>query len=248
MKIKIIDNIENGINNSSIRWQLSTHQIWIGDAKDYAEVEALIPKTYGSFKWLFSDSQTLLFDRNRLIFMTAVIDIMGPIEIIKQSFEIESINNQKGTIQLVKARNFDCDFTGDTKYYYKEDVLISYNKNLKLDTDMLIVRITNDFGFIIKEDEIVGWILSNASNHIGNEDENLIDSEIETSICYKEILVEFLILVNLFSSELNDIEEEKLKNDLEILYERIKNNNKPVVVEMKEAILNMLDFMAEDMI
>lgn len=77
MKINI-NNIQI-ISNTDVRWYLSNQIIWIGKEKNYDEIDELINKSYGSFKWLWSDSDTILFNKEDLNFIGAVIKLNKPI-------------------------------------------------------------------------------------------------------------------------------------------------------------------------
>lgn len=244
MKIKLIDNLKSNINNSNIRWHLSGQIIWIGKEQNYEEIEeTLIEKSYGSVKWLYSDADTLLFDRKKLIFTTGVIKVIEPINLTEESFDFINVNSQEGTIKLDEAKYFDYEFGECTKYHFKEDILVCYESSFKLDEPIITVSITEDFDFIVKENELVGWVLRNSSRHIVKDGMNCIDSIVQNSDYTKEILVKYLSCINQLNEELMDDEEEKLKNDFKILYESIETCSESPLVAIKENILNVLDFM-----
>lgn len=243
MKIELIDNLQSNICNSNVRWYLSSQEIWIGEEKDYQEIEKSIGKSYGSFKWLFSGADTILFDKVNLTFTTGVIKVNEPINVIEGNLEFININNREGTIKLIEANNSSCELSDCTIYYSNEDVLVSYRGNLELDDQIIVFSITKDFSFIVKDKALVGWILKNSSSHITKDEINYIDSAVQSTGYTADILVKYLNLINKLSEELTSEDEEKLINDFKTLYECIKTCTLPPIVAIKENILNVIDFM-----
>ena len=67
------------ISNIEIRWYLSS--VWIGKEKNYYEIEMLKNTSYGSFNWLWSDVDTILFDKQFGFYLC--------------SYKLERANNSK---------------------------------------------------------------------------------------------------------------------------------------------------------
>lgn len=242
MNITIINNLNNEIENSSIRWYLSSQEIWIGKKGSYAEIEESIGRSYGSFRWLFSDSDTLLFDKEKLIFTTGVLKIDEPINVIEGEFNYAGIRKQKGTIKLTYKKNHDYKIGTFSEYYTTNDILFSYNNGTKLN-ELQIVELTIDFSFLIQYDQIIGWILRNASSHLTIDAINNLDNMSEAHNSTRKILENYLILTNQLNNELTYEEEQRLKRDLENLYENIKVLNAPAIEAIKESIRQVIDFM-----
>jgi hypothetical protein len=241
MKVAIIDDLKNNIDDSHVRWYLSSQEIWIGHERNYEEIEESIGKSYGSFKWLFSEADTILFDKKNLMFTSSVIKVNEPISLIEGKFEV--INRRKGTIKLVEASNFNCELGDRTTYYSDEDILVSAKNTLKLGDEIIELGITNDFSFIVKGDELVGCILKNSSRHLIVDRINCIDSQFQSTDFIKTTLINYLKLIEKLDEELTSDEEEKLMNDFKVLYEGIVTCTMEPVIAIKESILNVLDFM-----
>jgi hypothetical protein len=241
MKVVLIDNLKSNIDDSHVRWYLSSQEIWIGQEKNYEEIEESIGKSYGSFKWLFSAADTILFDKENLKLTSSVVKVNEPINVTERKLEV--INSREGTIKLVEASNFSCELGDCTTYYSNEDTLVSCRSMFKLDNQIIALDITKDFSFIVKGYELVGWILKNSSRHLIGDEMNCIDSEIQSTDFIKITLVKYLKLIKKLNDELTSDEEEKLTNDFKALYERIKTCTLTPVVAIKESILNVLDFM-----
>ena len=114
---------------------------------------------------------------------------------------------------------------------------------LKVDDQTIVLDITKDFSFIIKEDELAGWILKNSSRHLVGDDMNCIDSGSHSVDFIKTTLVKYLILIESLNKELTIDDEEKLMNDFKTLYECLETCTLTPVIVIKESILNILDFM-----
>jgi len=241
MKVVLIDNLKSNINNSNVRWYLSSQEIWIGQEKNYEEIEKSIEKSYGSFNWLFSGEDTILFDKENLKLTSSVIKVNEPISVTERNFELININNREGTIRLFEPSNFICELGDYTTYYSNEDALVSYRDMLKADNKIIVLNITEDFCFIVKEDELAGWILKNSSRHLVGDEMNYID--IQSTDFIKTTLVTYLRLIKNLNKELTSDDEEKLMNDFKALHEYIKTCTLAPVIAIKENILNILDFM-----
>lgn len=243
MKVILIDNLKSKIDNSHVRWHLSSQQIWIGQEKNYYEIEESIGKSYGSFNWLFSGEDTILFDKEILKLKSGVIKVNEPINVTTRNLELFNINNREGTIKLFEPSNASCELGDYTIYYSNEDALVSSRGMLKVDDQTIVMDITKDFSFIIKEDELVGWILRNSSRHLVGDDMNCIDSGSHSVDFIKTTLVKYLILIESLNKELTIDDEEKLMNDFKTLYECLETCTLTPVVVIKESIINILDFM-----
>lgn len=241
MKVVIIDDLKNNIDDSHVRWYLSSQEIWIGHEKNYEEIEESIEKSYGSFKWLFSEADTILFDKKNLKLTSSVVKVNEPINVTIRKLDV--INRREGTIKLVDASNFNCKLGNYTTYYSYEDTLVSCRNTFKLDNQIIALDITKDFSFIIKGNELVGWILKNSSRHLIVDEMNCIDSEFQSTDFIKITLIKYLKLIEKLNEELTSDEEEKLTNDFKVFYEYIKTCTLAPVAAIKESILNVLDFM-----
>lgn len=239
MDIIINKNIENNFTDKNVRWYLSDGSIWIGLEKIYKEIEEKIPESYGSFIWLNNGADTLLFDKMNALFSTGIVDVMEPINLESNVFN-NDINCVTGTIEIVKKEYCDFIFESEITYDINQDALISCPENNLRDNLIIVVKLTNDFNFIIKENKLVGWILRNASQHISVIENDTIEYglEVENLNLLKACLVEYIKAINKLET---DFITEALE-DLRSLYEELKLNNLSQINVIKESILGILDF------
>lgn len=238
MNIILSNNVEKKIDNSEVRWCLHDQSIWIGKEKNFYEVESIIKECYGSFAWLASDDETLLFDKKNLIFRSGVIKIYEPIQVIEDYLNYEDIRKEEGNIELGQTGFFNCTIYGYTKYYSKEDILV-VNKYNSPNKEIIAISITNDFSFIIKSNELVGWILKNSSSHIAPAKYGGTDIPVEYSEYTRNLLTKYLRLVN--QLDMDFIDNEKLIMDLEELYSSVGNYTKVNIMSIKDNIPNIID-------
>lgn len=81
MKINI--DVKQSLSNTEVRWYLTSQIVWIGKEKNYNEIEELKNTSYGSFNWLWSEADTILFNEEDLDFIGAVIKLNEPIAVKK---------------------------------------------------------------------------------------------------------------------------------------------------------------------
>ena len=105
---------------------------------------------------------------------------------------------------------------------------------------IIVVGLTNDFNFIVKENKLVGWVLRNASQHITAGKNNIIEYgvDVENLNLLKTCLVKYIKAINKLDT---DFLTEALE-DLRSLYEELKLNNLFQINVIKESILGILDF------
>ncbi|MEF7493600.1 hypothetical protein V4V34_03325 [Lysinibacillus sphaericus] len=115
MKINI--NNKQIISNTYVRWYLSSQIIWIGKEKNYNEIEELKNISYGSFEWLWSNSDTVLFNKEDLNFIGAVIKLNEPLMVKNIKMDKVLLEEREGNIEISEERNFKCNLSDFTEYY-----------------------------------------------------------------------------------------------------------------------------------
>lgn len=229
MKI-LIKNQHSNLNNDNVRWYLADEKLWITKCDEYIDVEKSIKMSKGSFNWLYESNDTILFHKYDGMFETAIIDLSGKIGVGDLAeFLLYTKNEVKGNLSLVEDKNDNFEFPYPITYAKKQDYLISYLSEWK-EQELLLLFIVEDFGFIIINNQLQGWILKNASKHIctsqinnNNTDDNNID-----------LLVNYLYALNLW--EENEENVINLKNLLDI----VKTKKDNISLAIKECIINIL--------
>ena len=157
--------------NNDVKWYLFDEKLWITKCKDYSEIEKSILKSIGSFNWLYEINDTLLFNMEGG-FETAIIDLVGKIstDTYRQYANIIQIG-KKGNIFLEEKKNNNFEFSSSIIYSEDDDALYSFPISLEKEK-LSIVFVADDFGFVIVDHDLQGWILKNASQYIYIAEEN----------------------------------------------------------------------------
>lgn len=169
-----VTEISQGSNllNSDIKWYLFDEKLWISKYNNYAEVEESILRSAGSFNWLYEANDTLLFDKEEGGFETAIIDLSGKITTGPYEKYASMIQaGKKGNLFLAEKRNSNFEFLSPVIYAESTDILFSFPMNLE-NQEHSILFIVDDFGFVIMDQKLKGWILRKASKHIYIDEEN----------------------------------------------------------------------------
>ncbi|AIQ11386.1 hypothetical protein [Paenibacillus durus] len=238
----IIDNIQT-IINEEIRWYLSSQIIWIGKAKDYKDIEELKKNSYGSFDWLWSDADTILFNKDDLKFSGAVIKLTEPINIIKEESDIKQIEVKHGSIKLREKKNFNSQLSYITEYYPREDKIISYSEKWDKLERVVLVDMTENFSFVLQNDEMVGFVLVNASKHVVSDSIHFVEERGTVEPDFSLKLSLFLELVEMMENEVAQIEETELKKLFTKIYEEILPYEGTNYIALRDTILNVIDYM-----
>lgn len=239
MKIELIYGLKNKIKNCHVRWYISSQLIWIGEETDYDELEERYTNSYGSFNWLYSGNDTLLFDMESLYFEAGIIKVNEPIEIIPDKKSLPNIF--EGNIRISETKKFNYNFVGNTIYYSNEDMLVCCEEYNNQNNNIIHFGLTEDFSFDIIDNKLVGWCLKNASMHILPDEMNYINNNHENAEVDKIILTKYLYLIEIWNADTYD--EEKSKESLEELYKYAKETNSFVSRAIEESISNILDYM-----
>lgn len=165
MKI-LVKEQKSQLDNSCIRWYLSEEKLWITMLREYEEVENSIRDSIGSFNWLYEVNDTILFRKEDGRFETAIIDLSGKINlnIIDSSF-MGKYDIQKGNLFFAEKTNVNFEFPQSINYIENKNCLISLPDMLNIE-NLLVLFILDDFGFIVINNQLSGWILKNASKYI----------------------------------------------------------------------------------
>ena len=165
-KMKVIVKSQKSIlSNDNIKWHLPDEMLWITKYEYYADIENSIANSVGSFNWLYEINDTVLFDKDTGRFETAIIDLSGKICIGDLKIEISAGDEQKGDLFFVEGKNCDFEFPSSVIYAECVDYLVAFPKDAGKQ-EYIILYIVDDFGFIVINDQLEGWILKNASKHI----------------------------------------------------------------------------------
>ena len=219
----------SNLSNRDIKWYLLDEKLWITKYYEYADVEDSIEWSIGSFNWLCEVNDTLLFNKENGRFETAIIDLSEKIVIADIDDLFLSIKKeQKGELFLKEKKNCNFEFSSMVIYQKKWDCLVSFPTNF-VNQNLEIVYIVSDFGFIIMNDQLKGWILKNASKHIctSEANENLYDNHID-------LLVDYLYALNLWE------ENEENDTNLKELMDIVKTKQDTISLAIKECITNIL--------
>lgn len=166
MRIKTINNTSSNFEDKDIKWYLFDEQLWITKYQEYYQIEESIDKSIGSFNWLYEVNDTVLFDRKKGSFETAIIDLSEKIK-ISYSKRISNCSSDwnKGIVFICDKTNQTFEFPQVVFYSEYYDCLYALPEEIKKQ-QYSIVYIANNFGFVIVENQLKGWILRNASKHI----------------------------------------------------------------------------------
>lgn len=228
MKI-VIKTKSSSLCNRDIKWYLSDEKLWITKHSDYSDIEKSIEKSVGSFNWLYEVNDTLLFNNENGKFETAIIDLSGKIITGDLDDVFISIERRgKGDLYLVEKRNFNFEFPARVTYVKSNDYLISLPDKFEIQ-DLSILCIIDDFGFLIMNNQLAGWVLKNASKYICMSQgcEKLHGND-------PELLAMYLDALNLW--EANEDDTEALKKILE----RIETRKDAFCLAIKDSIMNVL--------
>ncbi len=238
MKVEIIENVNSNFKDTNVRWDVSSSTIWLGKEKNWKEVDKLIDYSYGCFQFNWNTADYILFNKEDLILTTAVVIIHDPI-FIKHD-KIKSIENKNGTLKILEKDNFDFESSDSTTYYVDDDSLVGLKKENLLQVGVVSLNLTNDFSFLIANNDIVGWILRNASTHIVTNELDYINFDEHQSELAKEVLPQYLDLTSKADLQMSVEENKELKENLQKLLKYLGESTSRSVVALKDEIEDLL--------
>lgn len=214
--------------NHDVKWYLPDEQLWVTKYNEYAEIEDSIETSVGSFNWLYELNDTILFHKNDGKFETAIIDLSGKIKIGNTEDVLISIKRkEKGELFLAEKRNCNFEFSPFVTYVKNSDYLSSLPPDKEIQ-DLSILFIVDDFGFIIFDNQLEGWILKNASRHIHTTQINETISDNNP-----ELLAMYLNALNLLEKDQSNTEE------LKKLLESIRTKRDMLSLAIRDSINNI---------
>ncbi|GFI09301.1 hypothetical protein IMSAGC007_01762 [Lachnospiraceae bacterium] len=228
MKISV-KNQQSDLDNEDIKWYLLEEKLWITKHNEYAEIENSIEKSVGSFNWLYEINDTILFSKKDKRFETAIIDLSGKIRVSDlESAFVTMKKQEKGEVFFAEEGNCDFQFSSEIIYIKDSDVLAAYSANPE-EKMAFILLIADDFGFVINNAQLEGWVLKNASKHI-------CISQPYRSMHEDggDLLEKYLNALNLWE------EDEESTTELRNLLENIKTKSDLLSLAVKESIINIL--------
>lgn len=230
--------------NKDIKWYLSDQSLWITKYDEYADIEESIGKSVGSFNWLYPINDTILFNEEDRRFETAIIDLAGKIPIVTlEEIYLSTKNEQRGDLFFAQKENYcDFEFSSPVVYMKEKDFLISFPVNLG-EKDFLILFIADDFGFLIHNNQLLGWILKNASNHICISQETSILSDDNQDLAImsdnnQDLLEKYFDALRLWDM---DEEDEVAITELKSLMNVVANRKDALGLAIWECIRNILE-------
>lgn len=224
--MKVIEEYQNSnLFNSDVKWFLFDEQLWITKCKDYSEVDDSIAESVGSFNLLYESNDTVLFNKDGR-FATAIIDLSCKINngTMKEYSNIIS-TGMKGDLLFAEKNNIDFKFLQPIIYDKNEDILLSFPIEFNNQKD-LILYIVEDFGFVILDHQLKGWLLKSASKYV------CITEEYNKEIT-PEILARYLNALKLWEEEEDMTELERILKESEIMENEFS-------CALRECIMNLL--------
>ncbi|RAT97934.1 hypothetical protein [Brevibacillus sp. Leaf182] len=241
MKINYEDT--QSISNAWVRWYLSSQIVWIGKEKNYNEIEKLQNTSFGSFKWLWSDADTLLFQQDNLEFIGAVIKLNEPIIVNQDKINISLIEEKNGNIKLSENKNFNCKLSDFTEYFVEDDTILCYSEKWNRIQPSIEIKISADFSFVIQNDELMGIVLYKASWHLLPDGIHVVEENTHIHPDLRVKLCRFFELIAIMDNDLTQIEESELKNSLLEIYEEVSCYGELSYKALRDTIFNVLDYM-----
>lgn len=241
MKIKIDD--KQTISNTEVRWYLSSQIVWIGKEKNYSEIEEMKNTTYGSFNWLWSDVDTILFNREGLDFIGAVIKLDEPVMVKRGKMVINLIEQIYGNIKISEKRNFNCKLSDFTEYYVEDDILLSYSENWNGANPSIEIKVTSDFSVVLQNNEMMGFVIYNASKHLLPDSIHQIGENEDIESDFRIKLGSFFELLEKMDDDLTQYEESELKIAFMKIYEQVLPSDEPNYIALRDTILNVVNYM-----
>lgn len=163
--MKVIEKYQNSIlNNSDVRWYLFDGTLWITKCNDYYEIEDNIQKSFGSFQWLYDSNDTVLFNEDGR-FESAVINLVAVENGTLKEYTDLIKTGKKGDLFIAEKKYLSLEFLPTVIYSENEDILLSVPKEFEKQKALMLF-IVDDFGFVILNHQLKGWILKNASKYV----------------------------------------------------------------------------------
>ncbi|WCR26051.1 hypothetical protein L3476_22625 [Paenibacillus thiaminolyticus] len=240
MKINI--GVKQSISNTEVRWYLTSQIVWIGKEKNYNEIEELRNISYGSFNWLWSDADTILFNQEGLDFIGAVIKLNEPIMVKRGKIDIKPLEEKVGNIKISEKGNFHCRVSDFTEYYFEDDILLSYSDKWNGTSPSIEIKLTSDFSAVLQNNEMMGIVIYNASKHLLPDGmHQVVENEaVNSDICIK--LCSFFELLEKMDDDLDQYEESELKSAFMEIYEQVLPYDKPSYIALRDTIINVVDY------
>lgn len=168
--MKVIEKYQNSsLNNRDVRWYLFDGTLWITKCNNYYEIEDNIQKSFGSFQWLYDSNDTVLFnDEGR--FESAVIDLVDVKNGTLKKYTDLIKTGKKGDLFIAEKKYYSLEFLPTVIYSENEDILLSVPIGFE-NQKTLMLFIVDDFGFVIVNHQLKGWILKNASEYVCIKDQ-----------------------------------------------------------------------------
>ncbi len=156
----------SSLTNQDVNWFLFDETLWVTKYKEYMQIDDSIAYSMGSFNWLYESNDTVLFHKKDARFETAVIGLSAR---IKLGFADKYINyickGKMGNLYYAENKNIDFVFSPAFIYDENQDLLLSFPDNFSHKKDHVLF-ITEDFGFVIIDHQLKGWVLQRASRHV----------------------------------------------------------------------------------
>ncbi|WP_139489926.1 hypothetical protein [Brevibacillus dissolubilis] len=222
---------------------MSSQIVWIGKEKNYNEIEELKNISYGSFNWLWSDADTILFNRDGLEFIGAVIKLNEPITVKMDKIDRGLIEDKFGNIKISEAKNFDCKLSDFTEYYVEDDTILSYSKKWNRINPSTEIKVTEDFSFVLQNEEMMGFVIYKASKHLLPDGIDLVEENNNIKEDLRIKLGGFFEIIERMDDELTQYEESELKGSLKEIYEETLPYSEPAYITLRDTISNVLDYM-----
>lgn len=223
-----VKNEKNGLKNNDVKWYLSDEGLWVTKYENYADIEKSIANSEGSFNWLYDLNDTVLFEKESGKFETAIINLSKKITATKpENVSIDGYLESKGDIFLAEKKSYSFEFPDKVIYEKEEDCLFSIQKDLRK-KNIVILFITDDFGFVIENSILSGWVLKNASKHIYTS-----QMEEDKSVDAPELLHRYFTALNLY----NENDDDTILRDI---LETINEKEDYMSLEIKECLENIL--------
>ncbi len=225
------------------RWMLDGYIVLIGPYHSADEHEHYIGQTIGSYDWLWSTSDELLFDKESLVLQSVALHIPDaalPSDVSLASWQ--TAPQETGLLHLVTAQDFQLEPT-DFRFMDPEGKSLTCIKKSVLDDShtRLRLQVASHLELLFSDDELCGWSLLHPADFVVDawEEPSFADND----ELFPTLLYEYLQLLTDPYIELMEDKDAETLEALQDLYTRIiaDHSSSRRCIILRAAIADKLD-------
>jgi hypothetical protein len=225
-------------------WSLAGREIWAHFPVGEQEYEAFFATAYGSWPFLWSGEDTVLFSKESRLLYNVSLKLPDTVQVVNRDFCTSNCVQGSGQLLLPQGIKFSLDRVGAAAYNQQTDIYFFYlvaaegeQQDFSYDCSL---EVFPDLFILFHQQHYVGWKLQQASTHLTSSEHKPLALPLTTPSLRAYLADYFTFFTDSMAEQMED-RDERVRLQLLAFQAEVARQQDARFQPISEGLLNLLD-------